>query len=141
MGWVPSKSQKKLNLNLLQVLTCKLGCNLPKTLVTTFLPSSLLRDWGWLVPYKFWSQLTTKLDNCSLGAPVLDWPTEHSKTHKTNILKWVFASSGLPGREELQSSFWGWWWMMMTHVIANVIPSYYTGVSSSLSLSLSLSLG
>jgi hypothetical protein len=27
--------------------------------------------------------------------------------------------------------------MMMTHVIANVIPSYYTGVSSSLSLSLS----
>jgi len=29
-GWVPSRSPKKLNLNLLQVQTCKLG-NLPNT--------------------------------------------------------------------------------------------------------------
>jgi hypothetical protein len=33
------------------------------------------------------------------------WTDQLTIQTQTNILKWVFPSSGLPGREELQSSF------------------------------------
>jgi hypothetical protein len=62
-----------------------------------------LRLVGWYLQ-KIWSQLTNWII-AHFGAAVF-WTDQLTIQTQTNILKWVFPSSaGLPGREELQSSF------------------------------------